>query len=100
MAKKQFTITTAPVVVPASVNPLEYRIDFDGPAPVDSVHMAGVSVPAVVDFTTDGIYIATAGLYDGGGELIGFTSIASFSVSTPVEVKEVQAVGSLTISDV
>jgi len=100
MAKKVLAISLVPVVVDVSVDPKEYRIDFSGPAAVESVRIPyGSNAPATVEFAVDGDYVATAGLYDVNDVLVGLTSSFSFSTVTIPVTKTVDGVGEITVSD-
>lgn len=100
MSKKVFAISSVPVLVSIETVPFEYRIDFSGPAPVASVSVPyGALSPASVEFSVDGDYVATAGLYDAAGVLIGSSASGHFSISNAPVTKSVDAVGLLTVSD-
>lgn len=100
---KKFTIATVPVKVDASRVPGVYRIDFTGAATnPDAVEIPydAADKSRVVTFPVAGDYVATAGLYDANGVLLGTTSSVSFNVANGGDTKEVNAVSGVTIEDV
>lgn len=102
MHVKKFTISTEDVTVPSDRTPTVYRIDFSGPAPVDSVEIAydhPEPHSVEVTFAVDGDYIARAGLYDQDDLLLGKVVEASFT-STATETKVVKGTSTLTVEEV
>lgn len=102
---KVFQIATVATQVAVDRKPAEFRIDVTGAAVIPAIHIpynADLPVPgpvtAPVEFTVDGHYIATAGLYDDQGNLLGAVGTVEFDVVQP-QVKNVNAVGGLTVAD-
>jgi hypothetical protein len=97
---KKFTIATVPVVVAVNRVPTLYRIDFTGASEIPNITIPADSLePRVATFGVAGDYVATAGLYDQDGALLGTTASVSFTVVIAPETKEVNAVASLSVSD-
>jgi len=97
---KNFSIGTETVVVDIAVNPMEYRLDFSGPAAIESLHAPFGSPigPLSAEFAVDGDYTVTAGLYSDSGSLLGRAITVTFNVANAPVTKEVQAVATIDVS--
>ena len=101
MSVKVMNLTTTVMVVPVSVSPKEYRIDFTGAAAVESVRIpySDTVAPVKVDFPVEGNYSATAGLYDSADVLLGSAHNADFVVGPSGETKEINVVADFVVTD-